>query len=436
MDELFRTLSFFILSIMLLLSYTIFRKIRYSKKICLHYTLLMLITSLILFRFLGGILIILALAILIKVDIHVNKTNNLYALLIGVFVGMNFFISDALVNVFLKILIKTPMNLYLYITYFTLSIILSIILSLVLSKVLNIDYIHVNSDYNHIQIKKQMFLMLTILFSLLAISISFITYNILNIQDMKVYLVNFILFISYLISNVIMSYYYNQSTSKQLELLNNKIDMDRLQDYVSNIESLYDNLRTFKHDYKNILLTLNQYIENKDIDALEEYYKENILQTGSLVDIKDYTAPLKNLQNIPLKSLLLANIAKAESKNININIEISEPIIHLAINPIDISRLIGIFLDNAIEESETTNEKLLNIAIILKGVSTLIVIQNSCRDNIPIYQLNQKGFSTKGYNNRGLGLYTAKEIISKNSNCSLNLEIENNIFTLELWIRN
>ena len=51
--------------------------------------------------------------------------------------------------------------------------------------------------------------------------------------------------------------------------------MERLYEYTSNIENLYDNLRTFKHDYKNILLTLNYYIENKDIDSLEKYYKES-----------------------------------------------------------------------------------------------------------------------------------------------------------------
>ncbi|MGL5354726.1 MAG: sensor histidine kinase [Clostridium sp.] len=376
-----------------------------------------------------------ALALLIKVDINENKTNKFYALLIGVFVGINFFISDALVNVFLKILIQPPLSLPQYVIYFILSILLTIVLSVVLSKVLNIEYINVNSTYEQLQLKKQIFLMVIVLFSLLAISISFITYNILNIQDMRIYLVNFILFISYLCSNIIMSHYYNQSTSKQLELLNNKIDMERLQGYVSTIESLYDNLRTFKHDYKNILLTLHQYIESKDIDGLEKYYKENILETGSLVDIKDYTAPLKNIQNIPLKSLLLANISKAESKNINIEIEINDPIIHLAIEPIDLSRILGIFLDNAIEESELTTNKLLKIAIILKGFSTLIVIQNSCRNNIPIYKLTQKGFSTKG-DNRGLGLYTAKEIIDKYETCTLNLETENNMFTLELWIRN
>ena len=53
------------------------------------------------------------------------------------------------------------------------------------------------------------------------------------------------------------------------------MDMERLQEYTTNVENLYNNLRTFKHDYKNILLTLNHYIENKDIDSLEKYYKEN-----------------------------------------------------------------------------------------------------------------------------------------------------------------
>ena len=91
-----------------------------------------------------------------------------------------------------------------------------------------------------------------------------------------------------------MSYFYNQYLIKQTELFNNKMDMERLQEYTTNVENLYNNLRTFKHDYKNILLTLNHYIENKDIDSLEKYYKENILETGLLVDTKDYKVKLKN----------------------------------------------------------------------------------------------------------------------------------------------
>ena len=69
-----------------------------------------------------------------------------------------------------------------------------------------------------------------------------------------------------------MSYFYNQYLIKQTELFNNKMDMERLQEYTTNVENLYNNLRTFKHDYKNILLTLNHYIENTNRTCTNHYY--------------------------------------------------------------------------------------------------------------------------------------------------------------------
>lgn len=394
-----------------------------------------MIITVTLFKISGGLAIFVLLFILAKADLSINKINKGVVVLTAILVLMNYFICDALVNLFLKAFINISLNIALFVSYIILSDLLTIISSFILSKLISIDYIDNTLSLKKLGFNKQIFLLLTINFSLFAISITFITYNILNINDIRIYAVNFVLFISFLICNIIMSYFHNQYSIKQSELINNKMYMERLYEYTSNIENLYDNLRTFKHDYKNILLTLNYYIENKDIDSLEKYYKENILDTGLLVDTKDHKVKLKNLKSIPIKSLVLANIAKAESKNINIDIEILEPIIHFNIKDVDLSRLLGIYIDNAIEECELTEEKKLSIAFILRGVSTVIVIQNSCRDNIPLFKINEKGFSTKG-ENRGLGLYNAKKIVDKYENCLVNTNIENNVFTLELWIRN
>ena len=422
MSELIRQALFFFFSIILLISYMIFRKIHYNTKTFFTYLFFSLIISLALFRVSGGISILLLLFILIKLDIYFNKISKVLAILTSILVLINYFISDAIVNLFLKAFINTSLNSTLFISYIILSSILAMILSIILSKLLNINCFNYILNYKNFKFNKQMFLILTILFSLFSIAITFITYNILNINDIRIYAINFILFVSYLTCNILMSYFYNQYLIKQTELFNNKMDMERLQEYTTNVENLYNNLRTFKHDYKNILLTLN-------------HYKENILETGLLVDTKDYKVKLKNLKNIPIKSLVLANIAKAESQNINIDIEVMEPILHFNINTVDLSRLLGIYIDNAIEECEFTKEKKLSIAFILRGLSTVIVIQNSCRDNIPLFKINEKGFSTKG-ENRGLGLYNAKKIVDKYENCLVNTNIENNIFTLELWIRN
>ena len=434
-NESIRAILFFFSSIIFLISYMIFRKIHYNKKTLFIYLSFSLIITVTLFKISGGLAIFVLLFILAKADLSINKINKGVVVLTAILVLMNYFICDALVNLFLKAFINISLNIALFVSYIILSDLLTIISSFILSKLISIDYIDNTLSLKKLGFNKQIFLLLTINFSLFAISITFITYNILNINDIRIYAVNFVLFISFLICNIIMSYFHNQYSIKQSELINNKMYMERLYEYTSNIENLYDNLRTFKHDYKNILLTLNYYIENKDIDSLEKYYKENILDTGLLVDTKDHKVKLKNLKSIPIKSLVLANIAKAESKNINIDIEILEPIIHFNIKDVDLSRLLGIYIDNAIEECELTEEKKLSIAFILRGVSTVIVIQNSCRDNIPLFKINEKGFSTKG-ENRGLGLYNAKKIVDKYENCIVNTNIENNVFTLELWIRN
>ena len=434
-NESIRAILFFFSSIIFLISYMIFRKIHYNKKTLFIYLSFSLIITVTLFKISGGLAIFVLLFILAKADLSINKINKGVVVLTAILVLMNYFICDALVNLFLKAFINISLNIALFVSYIILSDLLTIISSFILSKLISIDYIDNTLSLKKLGFNKQIFLLLTINFSLFAISITFITYNILNINDIRIYAVNFVLFISFLICNIIMSYFHNQYSIKQSELINNKMYMERLYEYTSNIENLYDNLRTFKHDYKNILLTLNYYIENKDIDSLEKYYKENILDTGLLVDTKDHKVKLKNLKSIPIKSLVLANIAKAESKKINIDIEILEPIIHFNIKDVDLSRLLGIYIDNAIEECELTEEKKLSIAFILRGVSTVIVIQNSCRDNIPLFKINEKGFSTKG-ENRGLGLYNAKKIVDKYENCLVNTNIENNVFTLELWIRN
>ncbi|WP_455797754.1 GHKL domain-containing protein [Clostridium butyricum] len=55
------------------------------------------------------------------------------------------------------------------------------------------------------------------------------------------------------------------------------------------------------------------------------------------------------------------------------------------------------------------------------------------KDKIPIYKIYEKGFSTKG-ENRGLGLYSLKEITSKYNNVFLDTVLENNEFKQLLQI--
>jgi two-component system sensor histidine kinase AgrC len=220
-----------------------------------------------------------------------------------------------------------------------------------------------------------------------------------------------------------------------MELSIREEEVERMEEYSKTIEELYENMRKFKHDYKNILLSLYEFIEEKKYDDLEKYYKENILETESYVNSSDYTIKLKNIKITPIKALIASKLIRATNNKINVFVDVSDEILRIPINYIDAIRILGNLLDNAIEGALETEEKCLNFGVVYKGSSIVFIIENSCRQDIPpIYKLLEKGFSTKG-NNRGMGLSSVKQIVNEDENLTLNIEVNNGIFRIELWMR-
>lgn len=49
-------------------------------------------------------------------------------------------------------------------------------------------------------------------------------------------------------------------------------DLQNLQEYTHNLEVMYNGLRSFKHDYINILLSISGYIENGNMEELNSFF--------------------------------------------------------------------------------------------------------------------------------------------------------------------
>ena len=137
-----------------------------------------------------------------------------------------------------------------------------------------------------------------------------------------------------------------------------------------------------------------------------------------------------------LKGLLTSKIIQAQENNIQVSVEVPDEINEISLNMIDLSRMVGIILDNAIEASLEIDNPLIQIGFIKEENSVMIIIMNKCAKDIPkVHELFQEGFSTKG-NNRGLGLSTLKEISESKDNVLLDTVIENDYFIQKLEIIN
>lgn len=224
---------------------------------------------------------------------------------------------------------------------------------------------------------------------------------------------------------------------KDHEIAMKQKEQTDLTDYMNKIENLYQEMRVFRHDYINILSTMNCYIENENVEDLKTYFHDKILPTSKILTDNDILiGKLGNIKIIELKGLLYSKLISAINLCLNITLEIREPVFSLQMDIVDLSRILGILLDNALEAASSTDEKKLDIAIIHGKNMISIYIDNS---TLPIpfsfSQIGTEGVTSKS-GHSGIGLFEVTKILEAHSNVLLSTSCYNGIFSQKLDIIN
>lgn len=208
-----------------------------------------------------------------------------------------------------------------------------------------------------------------------------------------------------------------------------------LQKYTKQVEDLYTSLRSFKHDYNNILISMTDYIDHRDIDGLSAYFHEHIVPEASRLMPDNYQlGRLANIKKPELKGFITAKLIYAQEMNIKTAIEAETPIETVAANIVDLTRILGIFLDNAIEAALETAKPQMTFAAIQSDSETVFIVSNNFIDHhLNISQLSRPDISSKG-SGRGIGLYNASKIIDSYKNMFLETTISNGFFIQTLHI--
>lgn len=246
-----------------------------------------------------------------------------------------------------------------------------------------------------------------------------------------------LLFIGILIFLAIFIIVITFSVHREMQYKRNLKEIETYYKYTLQIESINNEMRKFRHDYVNILSTMSEFIREDDMPGLREYFNDNIVSMKDNLQMNSIKINgTDKLKVRAIKGLVTTKILQAQEKNIPISIEVPELIEHIEMNTVDLSRVIGIIIDNAIEASESLEDALIRIAFIKNEDSVLFIVMNKCSDTTPkIHELFQENFSTKG-KNRGLGLSNLKEITDATPNTLLDTTIDNGYFIQKVEILN
>ena len=203
-------------------------------------------------------------------------------------------------------------------------------------------------------------------------------------------------------------------------------DMER---YSRHIEELYKEVRSFRHDYTNLLTSLRLGIEEEDMEQIKEVYG-SVLKDSSqkLQDNKYDLGRLVNIRDSALKSLLAGKFLKARDKKIIFNVEVPEEIQVEGMSLLDFLTIVSILCDNAIEASAEASQPHVSIAFLKNGAQEIFIIENSIREeSIDISEIFSFGVSSKG-EERGVGLYTVMKLVESYPNASLNTTCQDQVF--------
>jgi two-component system sensor histidine kinase AgrC len=236
---------------------------------------------------------------------------------------------------------------------------------------------------------------------------------------------------------VVAGFIYSRLVEQRHAAQKEQDEMRNLKYYMSALEQQYDSTQKFKHDYKNILASINIFMEEENWEALKQYYNKEILFASQSI-IRDHflLEAMRKIKVPEIRGLITTKILAVQSisPNIDITFEAPDNIDDIFVNPIALIRVLGIIIDNAIDELTTLRTGKFAIACFMDKKTLTFVVENTCRGDMPNLQTLKKcGFSTKD-NHQGLGLSILEEIQVSHPNIMLSTVVENNSFTQKVTI--
>lgn len=208
---------------------------------------------------------------------------------------------------------------------------------------------------------------------------------------------------------------YQRKYNADLKEQENKV----LRFYTKQLEENQRALRKFKHDYQNILVSIEGAINDKDLLAEVNRYSAARLDDPKLWRFNN----LDNVGDLELKSLLLTKINTIAHEKLKASFECVDKFAEIrGISKFDLIRIVGIAYDNAIEASKKLGAKAeIRAAIYQDEEGFSFEIRNRYADEVDLTKVTHSGYTTKA-GHHGLGLANVKEICDGYSNVLFDTE--------------
>lgn len=220
--------------------------------------------------------------------------------------------------------------------------------------------------------------------------------------------------------------------TEQLQEINSQ-----MLNYVTKYEKIITEQGKANHEFKNQLMVIKGYAKMNDSKKLIDYL-DSITDDAKKTHSSYLISQLNNFPDGGIKGLLYYKLSTMEDMNISYDINVGNGVKRklssLETNMYkNITKVLGVLLDNAIEASSKSKNK--KVLIITKKSDDKIIfsIYNTYTGKIDLNKIGT-GYTTKG-KGRGYGLRLVEDIISTNRSFGINRYLEDNYYVTDLTVK-
>ena len=213
-------------------------------------------------------------------------------------------------------------------------------------------------------------------------------------------------------------------------------DLENAQHTIQTTKILHDQVRSFKHDFDNMLNSIGGYVVSEDMEGLKKYYNQLLEECHKTNNL--YSLSPEVINHPAIYHMLATKYYEADKKDVQIDLDVFLDLneIEKRMKIYDFTRILGILLDNAIDAANECEKKLINVSFRkdLENNVILVIIQNTYTNKgINTEEIFEKGHTSKE-NHSGLGLWKVRQILKKNNNLNLFTSKDNEFFTQQFEI--
>lgn len=212
---------------------------------------------------------------------------------------------------------------------------------------------------------------------------------------------------------------------------------DKLLEFIKKYELEIDKQRILRHETRNQFVIIKSKIIDKDKESnIIEYINEIIEDNNQKINNSEYSK-LGYLPSNGIKGLFYFKVSEASDKGIDIKINISKHVEKCFLNKLSsnsfnqVGKVLGIFLDNAIEGALSSDDKQLGLEVYCEDDEATFIISNTY---LVANSISTNRRSTKGIN-RGHGLLLAEQIINLNPKLSNETTVTERVYVQKLTIK-